>query len=301
MERKKRTFIYLFFSFLLGANILAWLIVYDLFQKQFFQVIFFDVGQGDAIFIETGQGHQILIDGGPTSAILEKLGQEMPFYDRTLDLIVLTHPEHDHMAGLIEVLKRYKVEKILWTGVLRNTGEFKEWEKTIKEEQEKEKTQIHIAKAGQKISWSGRFPDQQVFYVLNPLESPEGQELENSNNTSIVLRLIFNGQSFLFTGDIYKSIEKKLLGKGIALGSNVLKIGHHGSKTSTSEDFLEGVLPEIAVISVGRGNSYGHPHAETLATLNKYDIKVLRTDLNGDIKMFSDGKTLNINIKNERH
>lgn len=116
-----------------------------------------------------------------------------------------------------------------------------------------------------------------------------------------MLRLIFNEQSFLFAGYIYKSIEKKILGRGITLDSNVLKIGHHGSKTSTSEEFLKKIWPEIAVISVGRENSYGHAHAETLATLNKYDIKVLRTELNGDIKMFSDGKTLNINIQNERH
>lgn len=102
----------------------------------------------------------------------------MPFYDRTLDLIVLTHPEHDHMAGLIEVLKRYKVEKILCTGVLRNMGELKEWEKTIKEEQEKDPLKIYIAKAGQKISWLGSLSDQQVFYVLNPLRALKDKNLK---------------------------------------------------------------------------------------------------------------------------
>ena len=132
MRRRKGAFVVL--GILFGLNIFAWAVVCDLSQPQLLEVTFFDVGQGDSIFIETPQGHQILIDGGPDTTVLEKLGKEMPFWDRTIDLIILTHPEHDHMSGLIEVLKRYKVENILWTGIIRDTAEYEEWQRLIKED-----------------------------------------------------------------------------------------------------------------------------------------------------------------------
>jgi len=293
MERKKENFIFLIFGFLLLSNIIAWVAVYELVESQVLEVNFFSVGQGDAIFIETPQHHQILIDGGPSSAILEKLGQEMPFYDRSIDLIILTHPEHDHISGLIEVLKRYRVDYILWTGILRDTSEFKEWEKVLGEKQ----TEIKIAQAGQKIIFSQSLSFVNKYIeILFPFENLEGQTLKNTNNTSIIVKLIFNENSFLFTGDVYKSVERKLLKRGINIDSDVLKVGHHGSKTSSSDEFLREVSPEIAVISVGLENPYGHPHQETLAILNKYDIKVLRTDQEGDIKIISDGN--NLLIKN---
>ena len=273
---------------LLGLNILAWVVVYDLSQSQLLEVTFFDVGQGDAIFIETPQKHQILIDGGPDETVLEKLGNEMPFWDRTIDLIILTHPEHDHVAGLIEVLKRYKVENILWTGVLRDTAEFKEWTRLIKEE----KAAIKIAQASQKIKIQ-----RTVLCVLYPFENFEGKVVKNTNNTSIIARLVFGENSFLFTGDNYKSVERKLLEKGTEINSDVLKVGHHGSKTSTAEEFIAKVLPEIAVIQVGQDNAYGHPHPETLEILEKYGTNILRTDINGDIKILCDSQSLKLKLK----
>lgn len=285
MTKDTKNFAVSILVILLFLNILAWVAVFDLAKPQFLEVIFFDIGQGDAIFIETPQRHQILVDGGPDSKILEKLGENMPFWDKSIDLIILTHPERDHMAGLIEVLKKYKIEQILWTGVLRDTSEFKEWQRLIKEE----RARIKIAQAGQKITFSTR-PNlvDKYIEVLYPFENLEGQEFKNSNNTSIVSRLNFNEISFLFTGDAYKSVEKELLKRGIELISDVLKVGHHGSKTSTSEEFLEKVLPEIAVVQVGE-NKYGHPHPEVLEILKNFDIKVLRTNQEGDIKIISDG------------
>ena len=200
MKTITKNFVYPILSFLFLLNILAWLVVYDLNKPQLLEVNFFDVGQGDAIFIETPQRRQILIDGGPTSIILEKLGQEMPFWDRAIGLIILTHPEHDHLAGLIEVLKRYKVENILWTGVVRDTAEYKEWQRLIRDEEAK----IFIAEAGQKIIWKSEFNG--FIGVLYPFENLEGQEFKNSNNTSIVAKLIFGENSFLFTVDAYKSL-----------------------------------------------------------------------------------------------
>jgi len=286
-ERKKSVFYVLAFLGLL--NVFVWLIVYDLSKACFLEVTFLDVGQGDAIFIETPQRNQILIDGGPNSAILEKLNTRMPFWDRTIDLIILTHPESDHLTGLIEVLKRYKVENILWTGIIKDTNEYQEWEKLV----ENEDAEIKIAQAGQRINLSTYETDKYIE-VLYPFESLAGQEFKDSNNTSIVAKLVFGKNSFLFTGDTYKSVEKELIEKGISINSDVLKVAHHGSKTSTSQDFVREVFPQIAVISAGRNNSYGHPHQETLDTLAKYDITIFRTDLQGDIEIISDGKNYGV-------
>jgi competence protein ComEC len=284
MRKNKEVVIILVFLFV--SNIFAWLVVYNLSQPQFLEVTFFDVGQGDSIFIETPKRHQILIDGGPDLTVLEKLGKEMPFYDRTIDLIILTHPEKDHLGGLFEVLKRYKVENILWTGVIRDTAEFKEWQRLIK----KEKVNIFIAQAGQKIKLQ-----RSDIYILFPFENLEGKEFKNSNNTSIIAKLVFGQNSFLFTGDIYKSIEKKLLGLvKQQLDSDILKVAHHGSKTSSDSEFIKKVSPEFAVIQCGKDNSYGHPHPETLETLRKYGIKIFRTDLDGDIKIISNGENYEI-------
>lgn len=296
------------FGLLIYSNILTWVVVFDLSKPHFLEVTFFDVGQGDAIFIETPQRHQILIDGGPDQGILEKLGEEMPFWDKTIDLVILTHPEHDHIAGLIEVLKRYKVENILWTGVVRDTSEYKQWQYLIKEE-EKQGAQITIAEAAQKVIWlsasPGSHPGKQKWLsgyleILHPFESLEGQKPKNTNNSSVIGRLVFGKNSFLFTGDAYKSVERKLVKKGTKLLSDVLKVGHHGSKTSSSQEFIAEVLPQIAVISVGKNNRYGHPHSDTLKILHKYGIKILRTDKDGDIKIFSDGNNFKFKTQNSK-
>jgi len=272
---------------LLIFNILSWFVVYDLNKARFLEITFFDVGQGDALFIKTSQGHQILIDGGPSSIILEKLNKEMPFWDRTIDLVILTHPESDHLTGLLDVLRSYKVKNILWTGILIDSAGFKKWAELIKQENAK----IYIAQSGQKITIG-----KTSFEILFPFENLENKSVKDTNNTSIVLRLDFGEISLLFAGDIYKSAERELLNLAKQLDTDVLKVGHHGSKTSTAEEFIIVVSPEIAVISVGRNNSYGHPHQETLDTLEKYGIRIFRTDFNGDIKIISDG--INYGVSN---
>ncbi len=285
MPIENRKFIFGILAILFFSDILAWIVVFDLSKPQFLEVNFFNVGQGDAIFIETPKRYQILIDGGPSSIILEKLGKEMPFYDRTIDLIILTHPEADHMLGLLEVLKRYKVEKILWTGIVRETAEYREWLKLINDE----KSEIKIAQAGQKII-AGKI----MINVLYPFGKLAGKEFKNSNNTSLITKLVFDEKSFLFTGDAYQLVERELIAQQLNIDSDVLKISHHGSKNSSSEEFLALISPEMAIISVGKENPYGHPHREVLENLAKYGIKVLRTDLNGDIKIFSDGTKIKI-------
>jgi len=217
------------------------------------------------------------------------LGKEMAFWDRTIDLIVLTHPEHDHISGLLGVLDRYEVERVMWTGVLRDTAEYQEWLALL----EGEGAEVTAAEAGQKIISADA-----MFTVLSPAENLWGEEVNNTNNSSVIMRLDFGETSFLFTGDAYQSVERKLVAADKDVASDVLKVGHHGSKTSTAEDFLAVSSPQTAVISVGEGNSYGHPDPEVLELLDKYDINVLRTDRQGDIKMFSDGR--NITVRTEK-
>jgi len=283
---KDRKLVWVVLTVLFCLNLVAWVVVYDLVKPQPLEVVFFDVGQGDSIFIETPNGVQVLIDGGPTSVILEKLAEEMPFYDRTIDLIILTHPEHDHYFGLFEVLKRYEVKNILWTVIIRDTAEYQEWIRLIEEEG----AEVGVVEAGQKIVLSEKI----YLSILHPFENLENQKVKNANDTSIVASLFFGNVSFLFTGDIGKKVEARLVEQGIDLDSDVLKVCHHGSKTSSSLEFLEAVSPEVAVIQVGKDNSYGHPHPEVLARLEEFGIQVLRTDINGDIKIISDGNNFKL-------
>ncbi len=279
----KRTALFLGLFLLVLANGLLWQAIFNL--EGNLKVVFFDVGQGDAIFIETPEGIQILIDGGSSKKILGKLSEEMPFWDKTLDLVILTHPEKDHLGGLNYVLRRYEVENILWTGILRDTKTFEYWQENL----ENEKANEIIAEEGQRIK-----AGEAQISIFYPFESLAGKEYKDSNDTSIIARLIFGKNSFLFTGDATKKTEKELLAQEFKLNSDVLKAGHHGSKTSSSGGFLENVIPKIAVISCGKNNPYGHPHQDVLNNLEEFAIKVLRTDERGDIKIISDGEDLKI-------
>ncbi len=278
----KRIF-FVVLAVLFCANILAWLAVFDLNQPRQLAVSFFDVGQGDAAFVETPGHAQILIDGGPDASVLAKLAKEMPFWDRTIDLVILSHPAKAHISGLVEVLKRYKVENILWSGVVRDTAEYRAWAEGIK----KEGAKVMIAQFGEKIKIGEAEID-----VLNPSENMEGEELKDSNDSSIVAKLIFGERSFLFTGDISGKIEESLAGNLPQIDSDILKVSHHGSKYSSFDEFINKVSPQIAIIEVGKDNNYGHPTPEVLDRLLKYGINILRTDQNGDIKIISDGKNL---------
>lgn len=271
---------------LLLLNFLVWLAVFETGRSAALEVIFFDVGQGDAIFVKTPWGHQLLIDGGPSKAILEKLSQEMPFYDRAIDLVVLTHPDKDHLFGLIEVLKNYQVDNVLVADSQKQTSGFEEWLEVLEIERQTG-AQVRSALAGQRI-----LANSLALEILNPYNLKE-QEAGDINDASIVIRLIFGRNSFLFTGDLTRVGEKQLIGQGIDLDSDILKLGHHGSRFSSSEIFLRAVSPELAVISVGE-NSYGHPHQEVLDRLKQLGITCLRTDEQEDVKILGDGYQLKV-------
>lgn len=283
---KKKVVLFLI-GILFLLNIFVWQEVFYLTNTNNLKVNFLDVGQGDATFIET-QLYQVLIDGGPGSAVLAKLQKFMPFYDRAIDVIILTHPDKDHIEGLLEVLQRYKVDYILWTGTVRNTSFYQKWLDLLAKS-EKQGVKIIKTELSQDIKVGNV-----VIDILYPFEDLAGKEFKNKNNdTSIVSRLIFGENTFLFTADISSKVEKELINSGVNLKSDVLKVAHHGSKYSSSNEFLENVNPKIAVISVGK-NSYGHPTSETLQRLENFGIHILRTDQNGDVIIKSDGQNIKI-------
>jgi len=192
--------------------------------------------------------------------------------------------EHDHISGLIEVIKRYEIGSILTTGVVRDTAEYREWQRVI----ERENIPLLIAQAGGIIDLG----DNIKLFVLHPLESLAGQKIKRVNNASIVAQLVYKDFELLLTGDIEKKIEKELVGSGINLQSDILKIPHHGSKTSTTEEFLSAVSPIIAIIQAGKDNSYGHPHQCVLNTLS--DVVTFCTAQHGDIEILTNGASFRI-------
>lgn len=245
------------------------------------RMTFFDVGQGDAIFIETPAGNQVLIDGGTDNRILAKLGETMPFWDRSLDMVILTHPHADHVAGLLDVLKRYDVGMALESGVNYTTPEYAAWRRLLAEKH----IPVVRALAGERAVLGGG----SVLDVLAPLRSFTGENPKNIHDAMIVLRLAYASSSVLLAGDAEAPLEYQLVSAGTVLKSDILKVGHHGSKTSTSEIFVRAVAPGFAVISLGRNNRYGHPHHLTLAVLERLAIPVFRTDTDGDVIAVSDG------------
>jgi len=252
-------------------------------KDQDLRISFLDVGQGDAALIKTPSGHNILIDGGPGSKILECLPKELSWYDRTIDLMILTHPHSDHVDGLIPVLKRYEVKQILSTGVVHSAPTYLAWLDIIREQN----IPLTIVGREQTINLG----DDCRLQLIYPLTNLSGREVSNLNNSSIVARLIYKDTSFLFMGDAEVEVEQELIQKGVYLGSNVLKAGHHGSDTSSSEEFLNLVKPEYAVISSGKDNDFGHPSRRVLKRLERIGVGILRTDELGTIRMRSDGKT----------
>jgi competence protein ComEC len=241
-------------------------------------VHFLDVGQGDAVFIESPSGMQILIDGGPGPAVLRELGSAMRFFDRDIDLIIATHPDKDHIGGLVDVLKRYTVHAVLLTENKSETPVSDMFEALVEEED----AQLFYARSGQRYDIGGAF-----FTVFFP---DRDATLFETNTASIILKLSYGEIDFLFTGDAPQSVEKYLVAAySGALASEVLKVGHHGSKTSTAETFVSAVSPQYAVISAGRDNTYGHPHSEVLDVLDSLQAAVYGTYDEGRISFETDG------------
>jgi competence protein ComEC len=263
-------------------------------------VYFLDVGQGDAIFVRTPDGRQILVDGGPSpEALLNQLGDVMPFWDRSLDLVVLTHPDADHMTGLVALLERYQVTQAL--DDLNSDG------MVASGAPSGGMTEADLAQLRAATSWLAQVArpgtrrvraspgmrlviGKSTFTVLSTGLTRSGPSAAGNNNDSLVLRLDYGTTSFLLTGDAEREAEAEMLRAGLPLRSDILKVGHHGSSRSTSAPFVSAVKPRLAVIQVGAGNRFGHPQPDVLQRLA--DSRVLRTDLNGRIEVISDGEKL---------
>ena len=217
-----------------------------------------------------------MIDGGKDGKLLlEKLGKYIPFWDRNIEVIVATHPDQDHIGGLIDVLKSYRVDSVLETNAQSESETYKKLEEDVTAEN----TQKIEAKKGVTI----KFPNGAIADVLFPIDSlPE--TIDNaSNDHSVLIKLIYGENSFLFTGDLPTTSENEILAKNIDVKANILKVAHHGSKYATSNTFIEAIKPQDSIISVGKNNQYGHPNQEILDRLIQHGIKIIRTDEGGGV------------------
>ena len=329
----------LIFWLILSA-ILLWAGVFSLPDNRL-HLVFCDVGQGDAILI-TYRQTQVLIDGGPDNKVLGCLSKNIPFWDRNLEMVILTHPEADHFSGLIDVIKRYNVKQFVSNSIIPESAGlpseappaggaklgFWEFYQVVLDE----KVNVYSPRAGDRLkigpiellvlwpsqklgdSWIWSEEARNAFFAHENAKSNSSPtrtgkafkfaqkdyfassvlgatfSSDKINETSIVLELSFGNFDTLLTGDIDFDVEKQVNLSRQRNEIEVLKIAHHGSKYSTGEEFLKKISPDLAIISVGATNRYGHPTSEVLKRLSDLAIKVLRTDLNGEIEIVSDGK-----------
>ncbi len=251
------------------------------------RVTFFDVGQGDAIFVETPSGKQMLIDGGPSAIILERLSSVTPALDRTIDVVVATHGDADHVTGLIPILLSYDVSTIIESPIEGKSGIFDELHREIDTEVNYG-AKKYIATRGSVID----FGDGVVGRILYPEKNIPSKT--DTNDASVVILLTYGNESYLLTGDLGSNHEDEIVGLDMPKQVTVYKAGHHGSRTSSSELLLSRIRPEYSIISAGKDNKYGHPHGETVERLNKYSKEVLSTVDKGSITFISDGNLLKV-------
>jgi len=282
MTRSERT---LLFALLIAAAIVCgiWYAALREDRHGILTVSFLDIGQGDAIFIDAPSGRQALIDGGPpTGAILRALPAVMPWWDRTIDLVIPTHPDADHIGGLVDVLARYQIGTILESSVQGDTKTFAAFNDAVASEG----AQVVTALRGQVIDLGGGA----YLEVLSPDRSVPNVD---TNDGCVVTRLVYGATSFMLPCDAPQAIEDYLVRlDGVNLKSDVLKAGHHGSRTASSPLFVGYVDPSYAIYSRGCDNSYGFPHPETVATFARFGIPTLDTCALGTISFTSDGRTV---------
>jgi len=244
-----------------------------------------DVGQGDALFIESPSGTQVMFDGGPARKVLGSLQKIMSPFDRSIDAIFITNPDADHIGGLIDILKNYEVSAVFSSGTTSDSRTFQ----NLKEEIKKQDIPYVLVKKGMRLDMGSDvfidilFPDRDV-------------SMWTTNDGSIVARMTYGNTSIMLTGDAPTKAEQIIIKNNLLentetqLKSTILKVGHHGSRTSSSSSFVKAISPEYAFISAGKDNKYGHPHADVLNIFNQLGVKILRTDLLGTVIMKSDGK-----------
>lgn len=246
------------------------------------EVHFIDVGQGEAILIKKGN-ESMLIDAGKNVSVDLIVSYLKKQKVRKLEYVIGTHPHEDHIGGLDAVIDNFDIGKVIMPNAIATTKTFEDVLDSIN----KKGLSITKAKSGDIYDFNGA-----SFIIL----APNQDEYSNLNNYSVVVKLTYGANSFLFTGDAEAQSEEEILTKNKrSLKADVLKVGHHGSVTSTTQDFLDAVNPSVAVISLGAENTYGHPHKEIAERLESKKIKTYRTDLHGNIIAISDGESINFN------
>lgn len=278
--------IFLLFIF----TVTVWSAIWWESPSKYLTVSFLDVGQGDAILITAPNKNQVLIDGGPNQSVIRALGQAMPFFDHSIDLVVESHPDQDHIGGLPEVFNRYQVIGFIEPDFKADTPVYKNLEANIIKEKSAHLIALpaQAGKAGTKVILS---PDVylEVISAKPWMLGPRGGQ-PDTNNSSMVARLVYASTTFLFVGDLPVKMANQLASAEPAqIKADVLKVGHHGAKSSNSLAWLKAVKPEYAVISVGANNRYGHPSVETLGWLKTVGAQILQTKDLGTVTLKSDG------------
>ncbi len=238
---------------------------------------FMDVGQGDGAVIVTPSGKRVIVDGGPDLRLLERLGTYLSFFNRRIDLLVLSHPNLDHLASFPEILKRYDVRSVAITGIAYDLPRYTQMLRLIEQQ--------HVPIISPQRTGTVDLGDGVTLRLLWPTTQAMKQGWSDANDSSIVLRVSDGEHSALFTGDMEELAERQMLQAGIDVDADILKVAHHGSRSSSSTGFLLAVSPSLAVISVGKDNSYGHPVPEILRRFSDLHIPVRRTDVEGTVEI----------------
>ena len=276
--------------FLFGVNFFVWTHTSSPFNQnvnhsKILKVAFLDIGQGDAIYIEAPNVNQIMFDGGPGKGTLGKLREVMPPLDTSIDMLVVTNPDKDHMGGFVEILKNFSVQAVVEPGTDKTTQIYKSLEGGI----EKAGAQKILARQGMDI-----ILDKKNGVKIKLLFPDRDVNSWDPNDGSIIARLEYGDQSIMLQGDASALTENILLKENIARQATILKLGHHGSRTSSSLAYLQAVQPQYAIISAGLHNSYGHPHKEVTDRLTSLKIPYIGTYQKGTIELLMDGKELTL-------
>lgn len=243
------------------------------------RIVFCDVGQGDAAYVRFPDGRDMVVDGGPNDKVIDCLGRHMPFWDRHIDIVLMTHPQKDHMQGLISVFDRYDVDYFVRSDVANTTEGFTKLMRVVREKNIPQKFMTQ----GETIAVDGA-----TLSFLWPSANILGAStVGDLNDYSLVFGMRYGSFDALFTGDADTRVERNYIGQ--SLGSiEVLKVPHHGSRTGMTQEFAQWVSPELSIISVGK-NSYGHPTKEIVDIIQSVGSRMMRTDESGDIEVISDG------------
>ena len=267
-------------SVVLIFNLLVWSAYYDI-QSPELEIYFLDIGQGDSILIKSPDNYYMLVDAGPDSEVLSKLGEIMPFWNKKIDIILATHPDLDHIGGFPEVIRYFDIGHVIYTKKKHKSYVYEEFERIIVEK--------NIPEMGFREGNDFRLGCCVYINILFPFEDTDIEKL-GSNEASIALELIYKDINIFMGGDLDQESEEELVFRDSWLDTDILKAGHHGSKTSSSELFISKITPEVAIISAGRDNRFGHPHEDVLSIMGKNGVRVYSTNELETIKVRSDGK-----------